>query len=298
MFVDINISKVNKFSIQSDKNSDKIVLTKLRKGRFIMSFVLNVLLPLIIRLIIVLAAGFILSGVASKLITTTMSKADKFDVSLIRFLAKSAKIAIIVLTIIIAIGLLGIPTTGLIAGVSAIAAAIALALQGSLSNIAGGIFILMTRPFKTGDFIDIAGSAGTVKDIQLIHTVLLTVDNKEIIMPNGVVVNSTVVNYSNSEKRRVDLVFSIGYNDDARLAEDIIFRTAMAHTYTLTDPAEPFVRESAHTASSIEITARVWCKAEDYWTLHFDLIENVREEFAKNGISIPYNQLDVNIHNN
>ena len=261
-----------------------------------MTFLLTVILPLVIKLVAVIVAGLILAKVSSKLITKVLEKSN-FDVSLIRFLARSAKITIIVLTIIIAIGLLGIPTTGLIAGISAVAAAVALALQGSLSNIAGGIFILMTRPFKTGDFVDISGSSGTVKDIQLIHTVLLTTDNKEIIMPNGVIVNNTVINYSNAEKRRVDLVFSIGYEDDARLAEDIIFRTAMAHTYTLTDPAEPFVRESAHSASAIEITARVWCLAENYWTLHFDLIEKVREEFTKNGISIPYNQLDVNIKN-
>lgn len=259
-----------------------------------MTFLLTVILPTVIKLVAVLVAGFILAKVSAKLITKVLEK-SKFDISLVRFLARSAKIAIIVLTIIIAIGLLGIPTTGLIAGLSAVAAAVALALQGSLSNIAGGIFILMTRPFKTGDFVDISGSAGTVKDIQLIHTVLLTTDNKEIIMPNGSVVNNTIINYSNSEKRRVDLVFSISYDDDARLAEDIIFRTAMAHTYTLTDPAEPFVRESAHSASSIEITARVWCLAENYWTLHFDLLEKVREEFTKNGITIPYNQLDVNI---
>ena len=264
---------------------------------FNLEFLLKVILPTVIKLAVVLVAGFLLAKLSYKLITKVLEK-SKFDISLIRFLARSAKIAIIVLTIIIALGLLGIPTTGLIAGVSAVAAAVALALQGSLSNIAGGIVILMTRPFKTGDFIEVSGSTGTVKDIQLIHTVLLTTDNKEIIMPNGSVVNSTVINYSNSEKRRVDLVFSIGYEDDARLAEDIIFRTAMAHTYTLTDPAEPFVRESAHTASSIEITTRIWTMADNYWTLHFDMIEKVREEFSKNGITIPFNQLDVNIKNN
>ena len=254
------------------------------------------LLP-IIKLIAVILIGFILSKVAANIITKVLEKTNKFDISLVRFLARSSSIAIKVLTIICALGLLGIPTTGLIAGVSAVAAAIALALQGSLSNIAGGIFILMTRPIKTGDFVDISGSCGTVKEIQLIHTVLLTTDNKEIIMPNSVVVNSTVINYSNSEKRRVDLVFSIGYEDDARKAEDIIYRTAMAHQFTLTDPAEPFVRESSHSASSIDITARIWCLAENYWTLHFDMLEMVREEFGKNGISIPYNQLDVTIKN-
>ncbi len=262
-----------------------------------LTYILGTFVYPVVKIICILIIGLILAKVAKTVITKVLGK-SQFDPSLVRFLARSANIAIIVITFITALGALGISTTGLIAGISAVAAAIALALQGSLSNIAGGIFILMTRPFKTGDFIEISGNTGTVKDIQLIHTVLLTLDNKEVIMPNGVVVNSTVINYSNEEKRRVDLVFSISYDSDARLAEDIIFRTAMAHTYTLTDPAEPFVRESAHTASSIEITTRVWCKAENYWTLHFDLIEKIREEFTKNGITIPFNQLDVNIKNN
>lgn len=250
----------------------------------------------VIKVVAVLVLGFILAGFTYKLIME-ISKKVEFDPSLEKFLATSAKIAIQVLTIIIALGVLGIPTTGLIAGVSAVAAAIALALQGSLSNIAGGIFILMTRPFKTGDFVDISGSVGTVKDIQLIHTVIVTSDNREIIMPNGVVVNSTVINYSNAETRRVDLVFSISYDNDARLAEQLILKTALSHEFTLTDPA-PFVRESAHSASSIDITARIWCKSENYWTLHFDMIEKVRDEFNANNISIPYNQLDVHVTNN
>ena len=261
-----------------------------------LTYILGTFVYPVIKIIAILIIGFVLANTARTVIAKALAKSH-FDTSLVRFLARSAKIAIIVITLITALGALGISTTGLIAAISAAAAAIALALQGSLSNIAGGIFILMTRPFKTGDFIEISGSSGTVKDIQLIHTVLLTVDNKEIIMPNGVVVNSTVTNYSNSEKRRVDLVFSIGYDDDARKAEDIIYSVAMSHKFTLTDPAEPFVRESAHSSSSIDITARVWCKAEDYWTLYFDLIEKVREEFTKNGISIPYNQLDVHLHN-
>ncbi len=253
--------------------------------------------PPALKIVLIVVAGFVLSKIVSNIITNVLKKA-KSDPSLIRFLSKTAKISIIVLTVICALGVLGIPTTGLIAGVSAVAAAVALALQGSLSNIAGGIFILVTRPFKTGDFVDITGSVGTVKDIQLIHTVIVTVDNKEIIMPNGVIVNSTVINYSNTENRRVDLVFSIGYDEDARRAEDIIYATAMAHQDTLKDADMlPFVRESAHTPNSIEITARIWCKAENYWTVYFDMIEVVRSEFKKNNITIPYNQLDVHIDN-
>ncbi len=258
-------------------------------------YILNSYAIPLIKMLAVLIVGFALSSVAYKLIIKFSSKTN-FDPSLERFFARSAKIAIIVLTVISALGILGIPTTGLIAGISAVAAAVALALQGSLSNIAGGIFLLMTHPFRTNDFIDIGGSTGTVKDIQLIHTVIVTPDNKEIIMPNGVVVNSTVINYSNSETRRVDLVFSISYDNDARKAEEIILKTALNHELALTDPA-PFVRESAHSASSINITARIWCKAENYWTVYFDLIEKVRDAFNENGIAIPYNQLDVHINN-
>lgn len=255
----------------------------------------NIAIPLL-KTAAVLVIGLILARVVSEIIKKVLVKSN-LDISLINFLARTSKIAIVVLTLICALGLLGIPTTGLIAGVSAIAAAIALALQGSLSNIAGGIFILVTRPFLTGNLIEISGTTGTVKDIQLMHTVLRTPDNKEIIIPNSVVVNSTITNMSNADTRRVDLVFSISYDNDARLAEDIIYRVAMAHQFTLTDPAEPFVRESAHSASSIDITARIWCEAENYWTLYFDMLEKVREEFTKHGISIPYNQLDVHIDN-
>lgn len=255
-----------------------------------LTYVLNTFIYPIIKIIAVLCIGFTLASFTKSVITKAMSKSN-FDVSLIRFLARSAQISIVVFTLISTLGILNIPTTGLIAGLSALAAAIALALQGSLSNIAGGIFILMTRPFKTGDFIEISGNTGTVTDIQLIHTVLNTVDNREIIMPNGVVVNSTVINYSNADTRRVDLVFSICHSDDARLAEDIIFKIALEHDLSLTEPEEPFVRESAHTVNSIDITTRVWCKSEDYWTLYFDLIEQVRAEFAKNDISIPHNRV-------
>ena len=251
------------------------------------------ILFVVLKTAVVVVIGFLCAKIAAGFLTKLLSKTN-IDISLVRFLTRCAKIAIIVFTVIAALSLLGIPTTGLIAGVSAVAAAIALALQGSLSNIAGGIFILMTRPFVTGNLIDANGVLGTVKDIQLIHTIICTPDNKEVIIPNSVIVNSTITNLSNSETRRVDLVFSISYENDARLAEKIILETALSHTYTLTEPA-PFVRVSAHSANSIDITCRIWVKADDYWTVYFDMLELVRDEFNKNGITIPYNQLDVHI---
>ena len=243
---------------------------------------------------LIIGAGFLLSSIAGKIITKVLAK-SQLDISLVRFLARSAKIAIIIIAFVSALGALGISTTGIIAALSAVGAAIALALHGSLSNIAGGIFILMTRPFVTGNFVEINGMTGTVKDIQLIHTVILTPDNKEVIMPNGVVVNSTVVNMSNEEKRRVDLKFNIPYGNDARLAEELILKTAAKHELTLRDPAEPFVRVSAHNENSVEISARVWCLSSNYWTLYFDLLEQVRDEFKANGITAPHSQVDIHM---
>lgn len=260
------------------------------------SYILNTFVFPFLRLSAVIVAGIILAMIVSKLINKILGKSG-VDISLTKFLARCAKIAIIVIAIISALSLLGIPTTGLIAGVSAVAAAIALALQGSLSNIAGGIFLLITRPFVTNDVVEINGTTGSVKEIQLIHTILLTFDNREVIMPNSIVVNSTVTNLSNQETRRVDFLFSIGYDCDAKLAEELILKTLLKHELTITEPNAPFVRESAHSSSSIDITARVWCLAANYWTVYFDVLEQVRTEFNANGITIPYNQLDVHVSN-
>ncbi len=253
----------------------------------------NYLLPFG-KTVLVLIIGWILAGIAAKIIVKVLEKAGA-DVSLEKFLASTASITVKVVTVISALGLLGIPTTGLVAGAGAVAAAVAIALKDSLANVSGGIFLLITRPFVTGNLITVNGDTGTVKEIKLVHTVILTPDNKEIIIPNSTLMNSTVINLSNEDKRRVDLVFSVGYNDDARLAREIILKALTSHELTLTDEIEPFARVTAHSASSIDITARVWTLAGDYWTVYFDILEQVREEFNKKGISIPYNQLDVHI---
>ena len=250
-------------------------------------------LPLL-KTIAVLIVGWVLASIVKKIIVKALDSIHA-DVSLEKFLASAAAITVKVITVIVALGLLGIPTTGLIAGASAVAAAIALALKDSLANVSGGIFLLITRPFVTGNVVSVNGDTGTIKEIKLVHTVILTPDNKEIIVPNSVMTGSTVTNLSNQDKRRVDLVFSIGYDNDAKLARDIILKALTKHELTLTDEVEPFARVTAHSASSIDITARVWALAGDYWTVYFDILEEVREEFGKNGISIPYNQLDVHI---
>lgn len=251
------------------------------------------ILPLI-KMAVVVVVGWFLASIAKKIIIAMLERV-KADVSLEKFLASAASITVKVITVIAALGILGIPTTGLVAGAGAVAAAIAIALKDSLANVAGGIFLLITKPFVTDDVISVSGDTGKIKEIKLVHTVVLTFDNKEIIIPNSVLMGSTVTNLSNQDKRRVDMVFSIGYNDDAKLAREIILKALTKHELALTDEVEPFARVTAHSASSVDITARVWALAGDYWTVYFDVLEEVREEFNKNGITIPFNQLDVHV---
>ena len=184
--------------------------------------------------------------------------------------------------------------TSIITTIGAAGVAVALALQNSLSNVAGGFLILMNKPFVNGDFISTNGNEGTVEDISILSTKLLTVDNKVIYIPNSMISGNTLVNYSREEKRRVDLVFSIAYEEDFKEAVKIISGVIAEHKLILSDDA-PFVRVSALSASSVDITVRVWTKTPDYWTVYFDLIEQVKSAFDQNGIEIPYSKLDVNL---
>ena len=258
------------------------------------SYVLNTWVFPVLRLTAVLAVGIVLAFVAAKVIINVCNKSS-VDYSLSKFLANVTRITILCLTAIAFLSILGIPTTGLIAAFSAVAVAISLALKDSLSNVSGGIFLLMTRPFVTGDFITVSGDAGTVKEIKLVHTVIVTPDAKEVIVPNSVMMNSTVTNLSNEEKRRVDLVFSISYDSDVELAREIILKNALKHEATLTEPAEPFARVTEHESNGIKISCRVWCLAGNYWTLYFDMLDSVRKDFNASGIKIPFNQLDVHV---
>ena len=167
-------------------------------------------------------------------------------------------------------------------------------LQGALSNFAGGILIIFTRPFKIDDYIAACGVDGTVEDINLIHTVLRTPDNKVITLPNGTLANETIINYSVKDTRRVDFVFAIAYEADFALAQRLLRSVFEEHELVLSDPA-PFVRMTEHGDSAIKIAARAWVNSADYWTVYFDVTERVKAVFDENGIVIPYNQLDVHL---
>ncbi len=224
----------------------------------------------------------------------TSEKLNKIDDSLRSFMVSFSSVVLYVVLFITIAVILGIPTTSFITMLASCGVAIGLALQGSLSNFAGGIMILLFKPFKVGDYVEAAGEEGVVNEISVVYTELLTLDNKRIIIPNGTITNSVIENYSAENIRRVDLCFNTAYDCDTDKVKKIITEVVKAHPMALEKP-EPFVRLSAYKESSLEYTVRVWCKTENYWDVNFDLIEGVKKAFDENEIRIPYNQLDVHI---
>ena len=218
------------------------------------------------------------------------------DKTIMKTLAYIFKLGMKIVIAICLIGFVGIDTSGLTALVASLGVCIGLAVNGALSNLAGGVMIILTRPFRVDDYIEAQGYSGTVADIHITNTKIITPDNKVIYIPNGVLSSGTIVNYSEKDLRRVDVTFSIAYTDDFNKAKEIITDICNNHQLILKDPA-PFVRMSEHGASSINVVTRVWVKSEDYWTVKFDLTETVKEKFDENGIEIPFNQLDVHIKN-
>ncbi len=247
----------------------------------------------LITAIVVLAIGIKLIKWMKKWILTS-HKLDKLDGGVRSFVASFAGIALYIVLFITTAMMIGIPTTSFITALASCGVAIGLAMQGFLSNFAGGLMILIFKPFKVGDYIETADAAGTVSDITVVYTVLSTPDNKRITIPNGNLTNTVVRNYSSVETRRVDLTFTSAYNCDIDEVKAILLRVANEHPLVLKDPA-PFARLSKHGDSALEYTVRAWCKTADYWDVSFDITEAVKKEFDKAGIEIPFPQVDVHI---
>ena len=197
--------------------------------------------------------------------------------------------------IIAAINQLGIQTTSLIAVIGAAGLAVGLALQGSLSNFAAGVLIVLFRPYRVGDFVEAAGVSGSVLQVQILTTILKTPDNKQIIVPNSEIMSSIITNYSANETRRIDMVFGVGYEDDLDKVRGVLEELVAADSRILKDPACVInVHELAD--SSVNFVCRPWVKTADYWDVHWDLTEKVKKRFDQEGISIPYPQQDVHVH--
>lgn len=247
--------------------------------------------PKLILAIVVLIIGmWIIKGI-KKLITKAMDK-GKVDVSLQRFLISLIIITFKVLLLISVASMVGIATTSFVAILGAATFAVGLALQGSLSNFAGGVLILLLKPFKVGDVIEAQGFVGKVDAIQIFNTTVKTFDNKMIYIPNGSLSNGNITNYSQEPIRRVDMTFGIGYGDDIKKAKDVLAKIVAADSRILKDPA-PLIAVSNLGDSSVDFAVKVWCDTAEYWNVYFDMQENVKITFDKEGISIPFPQTDV-----
>ena len=219
------------------------------------------------------------------------------DDTLKPFLKSIASIALKTMLVISVLAMLGIEMTSFIAILGAAGLAVGLALSGTLQNFAGGVMLLIFKPFKVGDVIEAQGFIGRVSAIQIFNTILKTGDNKTIILPNGGLSTSSMTNYSTEDKRRVDWTFGIAYGDSASKAEQVIKKLCDEDNRILQDPAV-FIAISELADSSVNFVVRVWVKAEDYWGVFFDMNKKVYEVFDKEGLSIPFPQMDVHVHNN
>lgn len=260
------------------------------------SWLLDTGIPSTIRLLIGLVLMFITFKVINIIFNRVQKrlKKENADKTLSIVLVKSLRKALKVLIFVVFLGFVGIDTASIGALIASAGVTIGLALQGGLSNIAGGIIILLMRPFRIDDYIKGQGEEGTVEDIKLFYTILRTPDNKVIMVPNGSLANGNITNYSMKETRRVDLAFEIAYESDYYQANKIITECVQAHSLILKD-IEPFIRLSEHGANAIVIACRAWVKNGDYWTVYFDLLETVKNKFDEAGIVIPYQQLDVHV---
>ncbi len=272
--------KVGKLAEMTDGLLDKII-----------AFAFN----LLIAVVIFIVGRLILKGLR-RLLRRILEK-SKVDEGVVRFADSVAMILGYLVLIIVICAQIGIQTTSLITLLGTVGLSIGLAIEGCLSNFAGGVLILVTRPFKLGDYIMVNESEGTVAKIDIIYTTLHTTDNKSIKLPNGIVSNSVLTNFTREEKRRVDLDVGVQYDDDIKLAKDTALITMNECPYILKDEDNKVVVKEL-SQSCITLGIRMWTATDDYWDCMFYMNENIKEAFEKRGIHIPYNQLDVHIKEN
>lgn len=251
-------------------------------------------MKLVLAVLIFLVGFFVIKAIVK--FVKKSPKLEKMDAGVRGFTASFLAVALYGVLFVTIAAVVGIPIASLLTVLASCGVAIGLALQGALSNFAGGLLILLFKPFKVGDYIEASGGEGFVQEISVVYTVILTVDNKRVTIPNGALTNAVIKNYSAEETRRVDLTFNTATDCDVEKTRRVIMDVIGLHPLALQDPA-PFVRLSAHKDSSLEYTVRIWVKSADYWTVYFDMREAIEVAFAKNGIETPYPKLDVNVKN-
>ena len=263
----------------------------------VQNWLTNTGIKILISIVIMIVTFSLINWISKKIakrVDKKVAQNKKIDKTIYKTVSYVVKVGLKVLVVIALIGYVGIDTSAITALIASLGVGVGLAINGTLSNFAGGVLLLITRPFKDDDYIQACGYEGTVEDIRICHTRLRTTDNKVVYLPNGKLSTSEVVNFSEKDLRRVDLKFSISYSDDFEKAKSVIADVCTQNELIVQDPA-PSLRVSEQSASSIDISAKVWCKNADYWTVNFDMLENVKKAFDENGITIPFNQLDVHV---
>lgn len=249
--------------------------------------------PSFIAAIVIVIAGVMISKLMGKLVVKAMS-AKGVDPSIHSFIRTVITLILNFIFILSALSTIGIDVNSFVTALGAAGITAGIGLQSSISQIASGVQILVNHPFKSGDYIDVGTVSGKVHEIKIMYTVLITVDNKRVIIPNSYITSNNIINYNAEERRRLDLVFSISYDSDFEKAKEIIRQVVTENNLILTDP-EPLIAIKEHAASSINLACLIWCSSNDYWDVFYYMQEAVKTAFDKNSISIPYGQLDIHI---
>lgn len=263
-------------------------------GTTILNFCLSFAWKIILSLLVLLLGNLLIKFILKKIATGKASQ--KMDPTALTFICSFLKIGLYAVLGISIVGILGVETASVITVLATAGAALALALQGSLSNMAGGLMLLIFRPFRVGDFLEACGNSGTVIEVGIFYTVVRTGDNRHVTIPNGSLLNSVMINYSKEQNRRVDIELNVAYGTDVEAAKDLVMSIVKKHEKVLTDPA-PFIRMTEMADSSLKVTLRVWADSANYWDVKFDLTESINKAFVENSISIPFPQMDVHIKN-
>jgi small conductance mechanosensitive channel len=251
-------------------------------------------LPRFVISIFILVVGLFVIKSFTNLLRTTL-KNRNFDPNLTPFLVTITSVLLKVVLIISVASMLGIETTSFVAVLGAAGLAIGLALQGSLSNFAGGVLLLVLKPYRVDDVVEFQGFLGKIKEIRIFNTIITTFDNRRVIIPNGAIANGSIINFSAEPTRRVEAIFSISYSDSIPKAKGIIQEIIDADERILREPIAPFMAVRELGESSVDLVVRVWCQSADFWPIYFDLIEKVKIAFDENGITIPFPQRDVHL---